>query len=123
VLDSSAVLAWVRGEPGADLVGERLATAVISAVNWSETVQKFVQHGVTVDRAIGRLLALGLSVEPLTVADAVAAARLWTNTRALGLSLGDRCCLALAQRLSVPAVTADTAWSQLTLSVEVERIR
>ncbi|MDT7628285.1 MAG: hypothetical protein QOI50_215 [Pseudonocardiales bacterium] len=45
VLDSSAVLAWVRGEPGADLVGERLATAVISAVNWSETVQKFVQHG------------------------------------------------------------------------------
>lgn len=55
VLDSSAVLAWVRGEPGADLVGERLATAVISAVNWSETVQKFVQHGVTVDRAIGRL--------------------------------------------------------------------
>ena len=58
---------------------------------------------------------LGVQVEPLTATDAVTAARLWDRARAAGLSLGDRCCLALAHRLGRAAVTADSAWAQLPL--------
>jgi PIN domain nuclease of toxin-antitoxin system len=58
---------------------------------------------------------LGVRVEPLTAADAVTAARLRDRGRPAGLSLGDRCCLALAERLGCAAVTADTAWAQLPL--------
>jgi ribonuclease VapC len=124
VLDASAVLAWLRHEPGAEAVHPLLATAVISAANWSETWQKLAQHGVDADRATTRLRTLGLRVEPLTAADAVIAAKLWARTRAAGLSLGDRCCLALGARLQLPTVTADTAWAGLDLDdITVQVIR
>lgn len=123
VLDASAVLAWLRDEPGAEVVGPQLAGAVMSAVNWSETWQKLDQHGVDAESATRRLRSLGLRVEPLTAPDAVAAARLWATTRKAGLSLGDRCCLALAQRLDLPAVTADAAWATLDLVLTVQVIR
>ncbi|MGQ0481735.1 MAG: type II toxin-antitoxin system VapC family toxin [Pseudonocardia sp.] len=121
VLDSSAVLAWLRGEPGADLVHPLLPTAIVSAANWSEIWQKLDQHGVDADRATHRLRALGVAVEPLTVADAVVAAKLWAP--GAGLSLGDRCCLALAGRLGLAAVTADRAWSELDIEVPVRVVR
>ena len=124
VLDASAVLAWLRDEPGAEQVHTLLGTAVMSAANWSETWQKLAQHGVDADRVTSRLRTLGLRVEPVTEADAVTAARLWTRTRAAGLSLGDRCCLALGVPLELPAVTADTAWAGLGLDeITVQVIR
>ncbi|NMH98732.1 type II toxin-antitoxin system VapC family toxin [Pseudonocardia sp. K10HN5] len=124
MLDASAVLAWLRAEPGAEAVHPLLGTAVISAANWSETWQKLAQHGVDADRATTRLRTLGLRVEPVTAADAVTAAQLWARTRAAGLSLGDRCCLALGARLQWPAVTADTAWAGLDLDdITVQVIR
>lgn len=123
VLDASAVLAWLRGEPGADRVEPHLDSAVMSAVNFSETWQKLHQHGVDADRATRRLRTLGLRVEPFDLADAVLAARLWTATRPAGLSLGDRCCLALAVRRHAIAVTADSAWAGLNVSVRIEVIR
>ncbi|MGH4024742.1 MAG: type II toxin-antitoxin system VapC family toxin [Pseudonocardiaceae bacterium] len=123
VLDTSAVLAWLHNEPGADLVRPLLPTAIMSAANWSETWQKLHQHGVDADRATRRLRTLGVRVEPLTETDAVTAATLWTRTRAAGLSLGDRCCLALGSRLDLPTVTADTAWAELDLNIPVRIIR
>lgn len=123
VLDASAVLAWLRDEPGATVVDTLLAAGVVCAANWSETWQKLRQHGVDADRATRRLRVLGVRVEPLTVADAVVAARLWGPTRRAGLSLGDRCCLALAARLECPALTADTAWAELDLAVPIRLIR
>ncbi len=123
VLDSSAVLAWLRGEPGAEVVHPLLPTGIMSAANWSEIWQKLSQHGVDADRVTTRLRALGLRVEPLSEADAVSAARLWTRTRAAGLSLGDRCCLALGARLELTTVTADTAWVGLDVDAPILTIR
>lgn len=123
VLDTSAVLAWLRREPGADAVDPLLATAVMSAANWSETWQKLDQHGVDAEKATRRLRTLGLRVEPVSEIDAVHAARLWSRTRAAGLSLGDRCCLALGARLGLPAVTADAAWAELAVDVHIRLIR
>ncbi|WP_226366974.1 type II toxin-antitoxin system VapC family toxin [Pseudonocardia sp. ICBG162] len=123
VLDASAVLAWLRSEPGAEVVDEYLDTAVLSAVNLAEVHQKLGQHGVDADRAVTRLRTLGIRIEPLDAADAIIAAKLWPATRTAGLSLGDRCCLALATRLSGPAITADIAWTGLDLGVTVVPIR
>ncbi|PZS30080.1 MAG: hypothetical protein DLM61_11675 [Pseudonocardiales bacterium] len=123
MLDTSAVLAWLRDEPGANVVHPLLPVAVMSAANWSETWQKLHQHGADAGRATSRLRTLGVRVEPLTEADAVTAASLWTSTRAAGLSLGDRCCLALAARLDLTTVTADTAWAALDIPIPVRTIR
>lgn len=123
VLDTSALLAWLRGEPGAEMVHPLLPTAVMSAVNWSEVCRKLHQRGVDADRITSRLRILGIQVEPLTEADALAAATLWARNRAAGLSLAGRCCLALSTRLDLTTVTADTTWANLDLDIPVRIIR
>ncbi|MEV1295701.1 hypothetical protein [Pseudonocardia sp. NPDC049635] len=73
-----------------------------------------MRTGLTVVRT------LGIRIEPL---DAATAAKLCPATRTVGLSLGDRCCLALAARLDGPAITADQAWTGLDLDITVITIR
>ena len=121
VLDASAVLTLLYREPGHDTVARSVEGSVISAVNWSEVVQKLAQRGVPDPAAISSgLLGLGATVVPFLRSDAEAAARLWPAGRANGLSLGDRACLALAHGLpDGVAVTADAVWADLDVGVQV----
>ncbi|MEH1855210.1 MAG: type II toxin-antitoxin system VapC family toxin [Nostoc sp.] len=123
VLDASALLAYLKDEPGADVVEAILAESVISSVNWAEVIQKAIAVGVLVEGMLDDLQALGLVVEPFTPLDGEVAGRLWEQTRSFGLSLGDRACLSLGLRLNVPVLTADRTWANLTLSVDVRVIR
>jgi ribonuclease VapC len=123
VLDTSALLAWLRGEPGAEVVHPLLPEAIMSAANWSEVCRKLHQRGVDAEKITSRLRTLGIQVEPLTEADAVTAAQLWSRNRQAGLSLADRCCLALGARLDLTTITADTSWAELDLDVPVQLIR
>ncbi len=120
VLDASALLAMLQGEQGGEMVEAILEHAVISAVNWSEVVQKSASRGVPIEGLRDDLRALGMAVLPFDPQDGEAAAELWPTTRSKGLSLGDRACLALAHRLDVPALTADRVWAELDLPVKVE---
>ena len=109
VFDSSALIAYLRQESGSELVREQLlAGGACSAANWSEVAQKvrFAGGDWEISRAL--LLSYELSVEPVTQADAEAAAMLWAAGS--GLSLADRLCLALTSRLAATAWTADAAW-------------
>jgi ribonuclease VapC len=110
VLDASAVLAFLQGESGAESVEKVLETgeAVCGAANWSAVAQKVLQRGGDWDLARALLLSYDISIEPVGVADAEQAARLWASHPSL--SLGDRLCLALANRRRAVALTADAAW-------------
>jgi PIN domain nuclease of toxin-antitoxin system len=109
VLDASAVLAFLQGEDGADQVAGALAAgALTGAANWAEVAQKVVARGNDWSLSRGVLESFGLLVEPVTQADAERAAVRWPSDR--HLSLGDRLCLALADRLDVEVLTADRAW-------------
>jgi len=123
VLDASALLAFLHGERGGDLVEKELEHSVISSVNWSEALYKSLSCGVKVDGLREDLEALGLSIEPFTAEDAERAAELWPHTRPLGLSLGDQACLALALRLGLPVLTADRVWQKLGFGIDVKVIR
>ncbi len=109
VLDASALLAFLQGEPGADVVEEQLAgDAVCGAANWSEVAQKVLAAERDWDLARALLRSYDLRVEPVTEDDAERAARRWRAGE--GLSLADRLCLALADRVALPVWTADTSW-------------
>jgi PIN domain nuclease of toxin-antitoxin system len=114
VLDSSAVLAYLKQEQGYTLVREAIQKgASISTVNFSEVLTKVVEKGADSDKIATQLLALGLVPQPFTEADARQAAQIYPATRSHGLSLGDRACLSLALRLDIPALTADKIWAKL----------
>ena len=122
VLDASALLALLQKEPGAETIETLLEEAVISSVNWSEVVQKSLDRGVELDNLREDLEALGLNIAPFDVEDAEIAAALRRGTAELGLSLADRACLALASRLSIPALTTDSAWAELQLEAVFVRL-
>jgi ribonuclease VapC len=124
VLDASALLVYLQRERGHLLVEPVLEAAVMSAVNLSEVLQKSATAGVSTAGLQEDLQAVGLRVQAFDAEDAACAADLWAGTRKLGLSLGDRACLALAKRLRLPAYTADRAWAALDMpGVAVRTVR
>ncbi|MBM3560294.1 MAG: type II toxin-antitoxin system VapC family toxin, partial [Alphaproteobacteria bacterium] len=96
VLDASAIIALLRDEPGRELVAASLAGGILSVVNAAEVLTWAVDRGAPIGQAESSLDALDLRVVPFDRDIAVAAAALRPATRKLGLSLGDRACLALA---------------------------
>lgn len=123
VLDASALLAAMLQERGAQHVQDRLVDARIGAVNLSEVVAKLQERGVPDDVVEESLAELNLIIVPFDAEQAVMAGKLRRDTRAAGLSLGDRACLALAVMLGAIAITTDSAWRNLTLPVEIELAR
>jgi PIN domain nuclease of toxin-antitoxin system len=123
VLDSSALLCLLNGETGADRVAETLPLAVIGAVNLAEVVGKLRDRGLSMEEVEEVLGGFNLDVRPLTATQAYATGHLRPATRALGLSLGDLACLALAAELASPALTADREWTKTEVGVKVEVIR
>ena len=123
VLDSSALLCLLQAEPGAERVAETLATALVSAVNVAETVGKLREAGLSAAEVRDVLGSLPLDVRPFTDDRAHAAGALRLATRALGLSLGDRACLALALETNALALTTDRRWLKLDVGVAIEALR
>lgn len=123
VLDSSALIAVLREEPGSDLVEPHLDGSTIGTINLCEVLTKLIEEGAPEAVAWEAVADLGLLTVDFDVALARIAADLRPATRELGLSLGDRACLALAKRQALPVVTADRIWSRLDQGVEIRVVR
>jgi PIN domain nuclease of toxin-antitoxin system len=121
VLDASAVLAHLHGEEGSERVIAAIKEgALMSAVNLSEVVARLTDRGLS-EEAIGSSIGLlGVPCVPFDEGAAYAAGLLRPGSRAAGLSLGDRACLALGRERNLPVLTADRAWSGLDLGTGIE---
>ena len=124
VLDASAILAVINSEPGAErLTADLLARAVGSAVNLAEVQTKLVSRGWSSEQAWEDATSPVREVLPFDEEHAKVAGDLLTQTRHLGLSLGDRACLTLGIALDVPVYTAEKAWKKLKVGVKIHLIR
>ena len=119
VLDASAVLALLFGETGVDAVRPRIRGGFISTVNMAEVLAKLVDKGLPPDEAARAVDMLGMEAVPLSIEQAQLSAALRVTTRVIGLSLGDRACLALARERGLPAVTAERRWPEVAEQVGV----
>ena len=123
VLDASAVLALLKREPGSERVRAVLDRAILGAVNVAEVQSKLVDLGLNRDAAEARIRFLGLIIVAFSEKQAIEAGSLIAETRSLGLSLGDRACLALAIERKATVYTTDRVWKNLNLGIEIEVIR
>ena len=123
VLDASALLCLLRDEPGSEAVAAVMPNAVISAVNLSEAVAKLAEVGMNAADIDQTLAPLQLKVLAFDQDAAIAAGLLRPATRSVGLSFGDRACIALANKLGGEALTTDRAWARLDVGVVIKLAR
>lgn len=129
VLDASALLAYLQGESGANVVAIALTQgAAMSSINWAETLSKLAERGQDPEDVTSQLLSQGLlnnvlHIHPVDEGLARSIAKLRLPTQSIGLSLGDRACLALALELQLPALTSDQIWRTLNLGIVITIIR
>jgi len=123
VLDASALLCLLNDEPGADRVAEVLTRSLIGATNLAEVVSKLRERGLSLDEVKEALGGLHLDVRPLTPGQAMLIGDLRPATRPLGLSLGDRACLALAIELDAEIYTTDAALTKADVAITATNIR
>ena len=123
VLDASAILAFLRGEPGADVVSGYRGNAIASAVNVAEAGARLADFGASAPQVRRAMALMGMDIVPFDAEQAYETTEFRGATRSRGLSLGDRACLQLAARRRLPALTADRAWAEIDAGVEVRLIR
>ena len=123
VHDSSRVLGLLWREPGFEQVAHVIGRSLVSVVNEAEVVSILIQKGNTAEQALAIVQTLPYEAVDLDRRLAQRAGALWQSFRPKGLSLGDRCCLALAERERLPALTSDTRWTELPMQVEVRLLK
>jgi len=123
VLDASALLALLHREPGWEKVHSVIEGSGICTINWCEAIQKIGAKGLDTGGLRASLEELGLFIIPFSVEHAELAASLWKSTRQQGLSLADRACLAVAIGNKAPVYTADKAWTNLGLDLDIQLLR
>lgn len=123
VLDASAILAVLLTEAGASQVQGVLPYALLTSVNAAEVVTKQIRYGADPDSAIETVRLLECQIVPVDEQLGLRAGALYAATAGLSLSLADRICLALAEREGLPVLTADGAWAELDIGIQIRLIR
>ena len=122
-MDSSVVLAFLFGEPGAEFMPKAASGSLLSTPSLAEIVSVLVRRGVALDDVYETVRAIDLDVVDFDRNLAEQTGALIAFTKPFGLSLADRACLALAKREHLPVLTADRAWRDLDIGVEIRLIR
>lgn len=122
MLDASALLAFLFKAPGHEAVAEVLDGALVSTVSLAEVLSRFARDGHDPVAVVERLAAAGLQYVGFNPEAAIRTAALAPLVRSHGLSMGDRACLALAAARGLPALTANHAWGDLGLDIDIQFI-
>jgi PIN domain nuclease of toxin-antitoxin system len=123
ILDSSALLALIKKEPGAEIVEKLIGNVIMSSINLSEVAATLLDSDMSVEECqeciepfIEKIIAFGKE-------ESFSTAALKKLTKHKGLSQGDRACISLGLSTGYPIYTADKVWAQLDLNCIINLIR
>jgi PIN domain nuclease of toxin-antitoxin system len=121
VLDSSAVLAVIFREPGADVVKPWIDRSVMSSINVAEVMRRLARAGMDPQGIASSWAILNARSVAFDTGDALQLAAVFPDCAEL--SFGGCACIALAKKLGVPAITADRVWGTTRSGVPIRQIR
>lgn len=124
IVDSSALMAVILEERGAEIVLPQLRGAMLSSVNFSETASRLAEKkNTTAAEVVTLLRRFDLEICPFDSDLALIAAEFRPLTRHIGASFADRACLALGSAKRAPILTADSKWAELEIDLDIRLIR
>lgn len=124
VLDSSALLALIQNEPGAEIIKPLLNITVMSTINVAESLTVLQRANISPQEALSLINDIVNMIVPFDLEQARHVAELQSHVQHKGLSLGDRACISLGIKLQASIYTADKVWSELKLmGAEIKLIR
>jgi len=130
IVDASAILAYLQQEKGQDIIEAALDAqpSLITTVNYCEVLSKLCEKGMPADEAQAAVNDLGLIFVDFNLDLAHRAAAMRPKTMSIGASLGDRACLALAQKRAddgdhAVLFTAEQLWLKLKWPFKIVAIR
>ncbi|WP_414561866.1 MULTISPECIES: PIN domain-containing protein [unclassified Anabaena] len=123
VVDASAVLALLNQETGSEEILQLIDNAAISSINLSEVIAKLAEAGIPEEEIRQIILNLNLEVILFNEEQALKAGMLRPATKSIGLSFGNRACLALGVVLNQPVIITDRLWTNLNMGIEIRVVR
>ncbi|WP_375332856.1 type II toxin-antitoxin system VapC family toxin [Candidatus Tisiphia endosymbiont of Psammoecus bipunctatus] len=124
ILDASALIALLSEEKGGETVASILPKSVMNSVNIAEVAKFLIERRSLSEEEVSNIIqSLIEIIIPFDTQLALISANIVRQTKALGLSLGDRACLALALQTGYTVYSADRIWSKLNLDCKIVIIR
>jgi ribonuclease VapC len=122
VMDSSAILAILRGEPGCEYVQELMDSeeCAMSSINMAEVGSKLIDYGLPPEEFPRIARQLQIDIIDFNTEQSIQSAQIRKITRSAGLSLGDRACVALTQLIQGCVVTSDRAWLDVAEATQIK---
>ena len=124
ILDASALITLLSEEKGHEIIASVLPRSVMSSVNIAEVAKFLIEkRGLSKEEVSNIIQNLIETIIPFDTDLALISADIIQQTKVIGLSLGDRACLALALSTGYTVYSSDRIWSQLQLSCKIMVIR
>lgn len=123
LLDTSAIIALLKKEPGYESLEEVVANSAVSIINFSELVSVLMRTSIVeseIDEIIKDIIP---EIIPFSEDIAIQTGKLIKLTKDLGLSLGDRACIATGIYHGIPIYTTDKVWKDLKTSAQIVIVR
>ncbi|MCE2731557.1 MAG: type II toxin-antitoxin system VapC family toxin [Rickettsiaceae bacterium] len=124
ILDASALITLLSEEKGHEVVASILPKSIMSSVNVAEVAKFLIEkRGLSKEEVSNIIHSLIEKIMPFDTKLALTSSDIISQTKSLGLSLGDRACLALAISTGYTVYSSDRIWSQLELDCKIVVIR
>lgn len=119
VFDASALIALFAKENSYRLIKKHMKDGIISSVNIAEVYKYCIEtQGLTEEEAKTLIRLSDIRIIDFCPDQALISAKICNKTKAYGISLGDRACIALAMLKNYPILTCDKIWQKLDLDIQ-----
>lgn len=115
LLDTSAVIALLKKEPGYKIIESIIASSAVSAINLAELITVLTRFEITENEIEEITADIVPQIIPFCRDLAKRVNILSKHINGYGLSLGDKACIATGEYYNMNIYTADKIWSELKI--------